>query len=453
MDQYLEAEALQTTLQEAQNPLALMARTAGVDIATLKAIQESTAYFDQQRSTLAFLKEQEIGRFQAELEAGRLGFSLTAHRQATEAATMFERELAAQALLAKTEALRVQDMFGVETLAREAMAAGVAAREISLQGLQDHYLRAATEFRHFAVAFEFERPDPIHLADLAWIASHTASSALSEVHAREALIRDQMATVSTAWMATQWPSLSAAAFGQVSFDAAAFLEAQPFTEAGAAAVQSLIGRPLPARVWDETDDDLGARDQARVDAGAEPGLLIIPNSSRLTVGASVGLIVPAPQIPRIAALDGQPTAFSRLADEWLRAAEVKLRFLVVECLRRRFGNAWLSQLPPDLEPEWLSTRAKSLGAGRPEMALFHYAHLSDWEKVISRHWRELFEPVFGRKLFLQAAFDHLRPLRNESGHHRPISDLDEISVVANCRQIVRRIDDYILAQGWPPLGD
>lgn len=388
----------------------------------------------------------------AEIRA--LGLNATQMKHHLEISSVVDREVAALNRKAREDVERLGGVDFLSSFAKETAATANAAREIGLADLQDHYARAVAEYRQIAISFDYDRPHASLIADMARIATTVTPSAVTEMEAqvRAAVLRDQMTTLSGSWVLADWPELSAAAFGRVSLGAEIMLDAKPFSDSEAIATQAFFGEPLEADVWDRTDVDLPARDQARVDAGAEPGLLVLPAGARLEVGATVGLVVPPPVALTIRPLSGAATGFSPLASDWLRAVEIKLRFFVVAVLERQFGAAWSDQLPPDLAEQWKAVRDKQIKAGRPEYALFHYAHFGDWMKVIFRHWT-LFAPVFGKKAYIETTFDHLVPLRNDEGHHRPTDDLDELTAVSFSRRIDTAIDAYVIANGWVPLGD
>jgi hypothetical protein len=65
----------------------------------------------------------------------------------------------------------------------------------------------------------------------------------------------------------------------------------------------------------------------------------------------------------------------------------------------------------------------------------------------------IFSEVFRKKEYILTSFDHLMPLRNEDGHHRPIGPTDELVAITYARQLVERIDAYVASSGWPDLGD
>lgn len=355
-----------------------------------------------------------------------------------------------EAQLAAEEAFRpLRDMSSLA--ARE-----IAAATAGLTAFQDQHAAIFDQLREATDQIELAFPRIDQLSSLA-----TTAAAFREIWPVEDLSRasralaDQMSRMDHAWMAIQMPDLSAMAFGQVSFRASLLLEAAPFTQEGMSAAEALFGRPLERSVWDETDESPEARDDYRADGGAEPALLAIPDTARLSVGAAVGLIIPAPTIPRIRTLQRESSVnFSPISDEWLRAAEVTLRFFVITALKRHYGSAWLDQgLPPGMEAQWAQKREKQTNAGRPAFEVFHYSDLGDWLQIISRNWKVAFAPVFGKKEYLTTFFDHIIPLRNDDGHHRPSNEMDQLTAVTFAMQLVERMDRHAKAEGWPPLGD
>lgn len=391
-------------------------------------------------------------------EVRALALDAKAWREA-EAARLIHQDLRVGELMAREEALRIQmtmqDAFAPLKEIRETLAMGLAKAQLPFDTLQAQFNAAFAGYRNLRINFAFDQPAPIEIPELVRVAAQISAVDFGLDHAAvlQETLRTQMAAVTAPWVVADWPDLSALAFGRVSMEAAALLEASAFSDARETAARALFGAPLDAEVWDTTDADLDARDDARVEVGAEPALLVIPSPARLTVGASVGLIIPAPETLRIRPLEGGEVVFSSLAGDWMRAAEIKLRFFVVAALREHFGEDWMAQLPPDLVPQWTSSRDRQVKAGRPEYALFHYANLGDWHKIINRHWPNIFSPVFFKRTYLETTFEQLLPLRNEDGHHRPTASLDEMVAITYCRQITERIDAWVVASGWPPLGD
>jgi hypothetical protein len=250
------------------------------------------------------------------------------------------------------------------------------------------------------------------------------------------------------------PDLSAIAFARVSNHAGVILGAEPFTARRHSAALALFGPPLTDAELEETAETPEDRDDLRVVSGADPALFVLPNEARLPVGRAIGLVVPPPKMPVIRPLgSSEPLSFSPDVDEWLRAAEVTLRFFVVGVLRVAHGDHWHRALPPGMAQAWEGNRAKQLAAGRPEFELFHYADLGDWLQVINRNWKALFVHVFRKKAYLETVFDHLIPLRNEDGHHRPMATADQLIVVTFTRMLLDRMQSYYVAEGLGPLGD
>jgi hypothetical protein len=380
-------------------------------------------------------------------------------RQEAEAANLIRQDLRAGELMAREEALRIQiamqDALAPLNEIRETLALGLAKATLPFETLQAQFDAAFAGYRDVRIDFALDLPTPIEIPELARIAARISAVDFNfdQVVAFQETLKAQMTAVTAPWVVADWPDLSALAFGRVSAEAATLLQASAFSDGREKAARSLFGAPLEAGIWIATNADPDARDEARVEGGADPALLVIPNSARLTVGASVGLIIPAPETLRIRPLEGGEVVFSSLAGDWMRAAEIKLRFFVVAALRQAFGEQWMAQLPPDLEPQWTQSRDRQVKAGRPEYALFHYANLGDWSKIINRHWSAIFAPVFLKKSHLETTFEQLLPLRNEDGHHRPSGSLDEMVAITYCRQIIERVDAWVLASGWPPLGD
>jgi hypothetical protein len=338
---------------------------------------------------------------------------------------------------------------------------GLASREIAaatagLAAFQDQHAAIFDQLRDATRQVELAFPRMDQLASLAATAAAFRELQPAEDIGRiSQVLADQMSRMDHAWMAIQLPDLSAMAFGQVSYRASLLLEAAPFTHEGMVAAETLFGRPLEVSIWEETEEAPEARDEYRADVGAEPALLAIPDEARLSVGTAVGLIIPVPRIPRVLTLHRENGVnFSPISDEWLRAAEVTLRFFVVTALKRLHGPEWLNQgLPPGMAARWSENQDKQTNAGRPMFEVFHYSDLGDWLQIISRNWKTAFEPVFGKKEYLTTFFDHIIPLRNENGHHRPSNEMDQLAAITFAMQLVERIDRHVKAEGWPPLGD
>lgn len=349
----------------------------------------------------------------------------------------------------------------LEQLRSAASITGLSAAELQaikapfkeLQRLQESVLVTA-RLDHVAA---LSVPDAGALAHLA----RTAAAAVSPLAAHQkqfaALGRslaEQMRAVKVPWALEDAPDLSAIAFARVSHHAGSILDAEPFSQRRHRSALALFGPPLTDAEVAGTSETPGDRDDARVDSGADAALFVFPDEARLPIGRAVGLVVPAPPMPVIRPVgSSEPLSFSPDVDEWLRAGEVTLRFFVVGVLRVANGGNWQRAISPGMLQSWEGSRAKQLAAGRPEFELFHYADLGDWLQVINRNWNGLFAHVFRKKAYLETVFDHLIPLRNEDGHHRPMATTDQLIVVTFTRMLLDRMESYNVAEGLGPLGD
>lgn len=74
--------------------------------------------------------------------------------------------------------------------------------------------------------------------------------------------------------------------------------------------------------------------------------------------------------------------------------EIKLRSLIKEKLKEKYGDGWWNKIPSNVRKNCESRREKDIKDGwPPEEDLLNYADFSDYERIIEHHW-DLFKDYF-----------------------------------------------------------
>jgi len=142
---------------------------------------------------------------------------------------------------------------------------------------------------------------------------------------------------------------------------------------------------------------------------------------------------------------------SNLPDENLQAymllynIEVGLRELIIECLEAICGSNWhKTRLPSDVLENYRRGVQYQRNLKWSQLIPHHplyYIDFPDLKKVIDRNdnWKDVFQPIFGRKDILIGTLSELEPIRNSIAHNRKITSNDLRSTQSACDKIVNAI--------------
>lgn len=100
--------------------------------------------------------------------------------------------------------------------------------------------------------------------------------------------------------------------------------------------------------------------------------------------------------------------------------EQALRRAIARHLGAHVGAGWWKQrVPETIRSSCKLSQTKAGGEGRP---FIDYAHVGEYRDIMLRadNWREVFEPIFGSKVQVEAYFEWCTEARVEIGHSRPL---------------------------------
>jgi len=128
--------------------------------------------------------------------------------------------------------------------------------------------------------------------------------------------------------------------------------------------------------------------------------------------------------------------------------EVVLREFLIDRFATLGSQAWKHRLPSDVltafresvryerQIRWMSLR--------PHHPIY-YIHFSHIRQIIQRadNWRELFQPVFGRKDIVVATLSEVEAIRNRVAHNRLVADADLAVVDAAFGKLLAALGDNL----------
>ena len=125
----------------------------------------------------------------------------------------------------------------------------------------------------------------------------------------------------------------------------------------------------------------------------------------------------------------------------LYSIEVGLRELIIESLESACGTRWWKErLPGDILKEYSKAIDYERNIKWLELVSHHplyYVEFTDLKKIIERrdNWKEVFEPVFGRKEILVSTLSKTEPIRNKIAHNRKVTKAD-LDIVQAAHQTI-----------------
>lgn len=245
-----------------------------------------------------------------------------------------------------------------------------------------------------------------------------------------------------------WEELAASQTASYAFAAMASLreaiERAPFAEPAIAALRSQLGDWSAIRLSAELFDQQQRQEVYRR-VGFDARLVAVaPATFDAMLGATELRPAKPPPLRRIYVSADlieieDDEELERAAEDYrvLYRFESQLRGFVADVLSKEAGSDWVKQrVPPDCLKNWRDRREKDRKAKKHVHPLLSYADLGDWSKIIQRNdnW-PLFEPIFRRKVLVEAAFIRLIPLRNDVAHMRPLTEADRLVFYAEIQQL------------------
>ena len=193
-----------------------------------------------------------------------------------------------------------------------------------------------------------------------------------------------------------------------------------------------------------------ARTSFYKELGLNPALTAFPASTFKQIIVNTGLERPQEPIADgyyIAAereeVEGE-IAFERNNDAYnlIQRFETRMRKFINEQMRAAYGTTWVKhQVPGEMRKKWIDKQQKYHASGNRELPLIAYADFTDYVVIITRrdNWQKVFETVFAHKDFIQESFRRLFPIRICTMHSRPITQDDELYLLAETKRILKAI--------------
>lgn len=131
------------------------------------------------------------------------------------------------------------------------------------------------------------------------------------------------------------------------------------------------------------------------------------------------------------------------AHDSLMRLEVRLRKFIDDLMTGEFGQDWPErQLPNGLHDRWAEKKKRAETGVSKTWPLIAYADFTDYERVICRkeNWSRIFRGFFVRPEFVRESFQRLHLLRLAVMHARPITQDDELLLLAEVIRLTRAME-------------
>jgi len=190
-------------------------------------------------------------------------------------------------------------------------------------------------------------------------------------------------------------------------------------------------------------DDIGRRAMPEpiLSAALSASMLESPLIHTVTYPIRPTIALPSASEMPAAAAEAQRRRLVNAYDT-LSKLEQSLRSLIQTQLASSRGPAWWKHaVPDDVRRGCDDRKAAKEKAGETAFHPIYYAYVHDYEKIILRkdNWIDVFAPIFGNRIELEATFMWVGRVRDPVAHTRPVPDAEYSMFVAAAGWLLRRI--------------
>lgn len=125
--------------------------------------------------------------------------------------------------------------------------------------------------------------------------------------------------------------------------------------------------------------------------------------------------------------------------------ETNLRRFIDELMTACFGDDWAKhQTPAGMYGGWKAKAKTARDNGEQPQPLINHADFSDYILIIERNdnWKQVFQPVFGRKADIQESLIRLGPVRICTMHARVVTSDDHLIILVEARRILKALESH-----------